>query len=240
MRLITHKEETMSKKKEILAENGKMTKSVVGHDGLPVYVRNFDISRISCLWADLCGGSNCYVFRLENAYPDYRAKLDRNYEFTKSPEFVPIMIEKIRYTKRTMKGRTKWQRIHAAGEFYDATYLLKWVAIMKALPDVNFYAYTKAVSLVKFVRDRWGLPSNFTVIFSYGGKEDHLIDPAVDRHSFVFKDKASFDAGYADASDNDMVAVDPANHRIGLKYHAQKKFEKTGWARVKRNASSVA
>jgi hypothetical protein len=218
---------------KILAENSKMTKSV-GFDGLPVYVRNFDISRVSCNWAHLCGGSNCYVAKLEAVYPSYKAKLDRNYEFTKSPEFVPVMIEEIRYIKRTMRDRTPWQRIHAAGEFYDATYLLKWCAIMKALPNVNFYAYTKAVSLVKSVRDKFGLPSNFTVIFSYGGKEDHLIDPSVDRHSFVFKDDASFDVGYANASDNDMVAVDPANHRIGLRYHAQKKFDKSGWAKLVR------
>jgi len=224
------------KQKPLLSENGKMTKAV-GYTGLPVYVRNFDISRISCNWAHLCGGSNCYVAKLENLYQEYKAKLDRNYEYTKSPQFVPDMIKEIGHIKRTMKDRQKWQRIHAAGEFYDATYLLKWCAIMKALPHVNFYAYTKAVSVVKFVRDRFGLPENFTVIFSYGGKEDHLIDPSVDRHSFVFKDDASFDAGYANASDNDMVAVDPSNHRIGLRYHAQKKFESSGWAKLVRNES---
>jgi len=217
----------------MLSENGKMTKAI-GYDGRPVWVRNFDIARWSCLSAGICGGSNCYGDKLEKLYPSYLEKVERNGEATKRPEFVDEMDAEVKYTKRTVRDRQKWQRIHALGDFYDATYLLKWIAIMKRNPDVNFYAYTKRVSLVKFVRDRWGLPDNFTVIFSYGGKEDHLIDPAVDRHAFVFKDRASFDEGYADASDNDMVAVDPSNHRIGLRYHALKKFEKSGWAKLKR------
>lgn len=217
----------------ILSENSKMSKSTIA--GVPVWVRNFDISRKSCNWAHLCAGSNCYVAKLEALYPAYAEKLERNYELTKSPEFVAIMDAEVKRTKRTMRDRQKWQRIHAAGDFYDATYFMKWCAIAKLNPTVNFYAYTKAVSLVKGVRDRFGIPSNLTIIFSYGGTEDHLIDPATDRHSYVFKDRASFDAGYSDASDNDMVAVDPANHRIGLKYHALKKFDKTGWARVRRS-----
>jgi len=87
------------------------------------------------------------------------------------------------------------------------------------VPDVEFYAYTKMVSMVQGAGVR---PSNFTVIFSYGGKEDHLIDVSYDRHSQVFSDiEGLLQAGYIDASQDDSKALTP-NNKVGLIYHGAK------------------
>lgn len=221
----------------LFAQNSKMKECKSTTDNQDVWVENFDIDRTSCENASLCGGSNCYVDRLEKVFPAYLPKLQSNKALTQSPRFVEEMSRDVAYTPRTKRHARKYKRIHSAGDFYDATYLLKWCAIMRQHPDVTFYAYTKMVSLVKGVRDRFGLPENFIYIFSYGGKEDHLIDPAVDRHSFVFKDYDAFESDYADASENDLVAIDPRNHRIGLVYHAPKEWEQSGWRFVKRTYS---
>lgn len=229
-------------KKRLFAQNGKMKKCKSTMDTQEVWVENYDIDRSSCYNAHLCAGKNCYVAKLEEVFPHYLPKLKSNKELTKREDFVDLMCQDVAYTPRTKRNARKYKRIHSAGDFYDVTYFLKWCAIMRRNPDVHFYAYTKMVSLVKGVRDRFGLPENFTYIFSYGGKEDHLIDPTIDRHSFVFKDYDSIEPDYADASENDLVAIDPRNHRIGLVYHASKAWEKSGWQFVKRTypAKSVA
>ena len=73
------------------------------------------------------------------------------------------------------------------------------------------------------------IPENFTIIFSYGGRQDDMIDPAVDRHSVVFETLGQLqDNGYADAAEYDTVALED-NPKIGLIYHGNKSFENTEW-----------
>ena len=85
------------------------------------------------------------------------------------------------------------------------------------LPDVTFYAYTKSLHLFK-TKDgiNLPLPPNLVIIYSFGGKLDHLINKRSDRHAIVYTDKLP--KNYAYANDNDHVA--PArNKKIGLKLH---------------------
>jgi hypothetical protein len=43
----------------------------------------------------------------------------------------------------------KYVRIHDAGDFYSLEYLLLWLEIVKACPNVTFYCYTKEVKMFK-------------------------------------------------------------------------------------------
>lgn len=112
-------------------------------------------------------------------------------------------------------------RVHDSGDFFSQQYLVDWCFIAAANPTLQFYAYTKMVPMVK----KTLLPPNFTMIYSYGGKWDDLIDPKVDRHSKVF---ATHDdmvaAGYHDTTENDGNAADPTKRCIGLVYHGNKGF----------------
>jgi len=121
-----------------------------------------------------------------------------------------------------LKLQPKYFRIHDVGDFYNYEYLEKWVSIMREFPKVKFYAYTKMVWLVKFRLRRSNL-KNFTPIYSFGGKEDHLIDVKKDRHSRVFRTKEELlKAGYVDASKDDLVAIG-RKKKIGLVYHGHNK-----------------
>ena len=109
-------------------------------------------------------------------------------------------------------------RIHDSGDFYNKEYLYKWFAIAEEMPNIQFYAYTKRVKMLK---DNWSnKPENLTIIFSLGGKEDALIDQKVDRHSKIFNSIEELnEAGYIDTSVNDSNAWATDNHRVGLVMH---------------------
>ena len=90
------------------------------------------------------------------------------------------------------------------------------------------------VRLFKDLTARKELPANLTLIYSYGGTEDKLIDPKVDRHSAVFSSEEELlAAGYADSSEDDAVALG-TNPKIGLIYHGTKNIENTDWSKVKK------
>lgn len=146
-----------------------------------------------------------------NAY-DWRGKL------TFRDDFVHI----INWELEKLKKRPKYFRIHDSGDFYSDRYVLKWWRIIEKNPDIHFYCYTKEISRMfrAFDRDLSLVPDNFTVCFSYGGKEDHLINPDIHRHSYVFHDKDTLDrCGFADASYDDRVIMNKENLSIGLIAH---------------------
>ena len=117
------------------------------------------------------------------------------------------------------KGMKTVVRIHDSGDFYSKKYFTSWLNIANQCPAVLFYGYTKMVSLVK--RNAALIPTNLKLCFSFGGKEDRLIDVETDCHSKVFKD--AFASDYADASHDDMILALGTNHKIGLMYHGPKK-----------------
>lgn len=106
-------------------------------------------------------------------------------------------------------------RIHDAGDFFNETYLEEWACIAEVHDDILFYAYTKEVAMFKNHTD-W-LDPNFRIVFSYGGKQDHMINRELDRHADVFPTKEALEAaGYFDQSDNDLLAVVAPSNKIGI------------------------
>jgi hypothetical protein len=146
-------------------------------------------------------------------FSNVKAAHQRNFELTKSKDFASLAVNELR-----RKRKLEAVRIHDGGDIYSKPYLVKWMLAANRMPETQFYFYTKRVSLIKNNRDI--IPDNVTVIFSYGGKEDHLIDPNTDRHSYVFRTKEQLERnGYVDASHDDTVAWKSDNHRIGLLLH---------------------
>lgn len=104
-------------------------------------------------------------------------------------------------------------RIHDAGDFFSREYLASWERIAEATPDVLFYAYTKEVVMLKNAT----LPNNFRIIFSYGGKQDDMIDPLTDRHADVFPTLSALEeAGYYNQEENDLLAISAPSNKIGI------------------------
>lgn len=121
------------------------------------------------------------------------------------------------------KYENKYIRIHDAGDFFNLQYAQDWIDISKANPQCTFYTYTKEVSMFKSL----SLPDNFITIFSFGGREDHLIDRETDRHSDVFPNyDEMIEAGYNDIGDDDSQAAMNPNHKVGLYRNNIKHFIK--------------
>ena len=108
------------------------------------------------------------------------------------------------------------QRIGNSLNFFDQNYLNAWLNVMSHFPEKQFYAYTKSLHL-----DFSGKPNNFTLIQSFGGKLDHLIQ--LDKpHSKIFNSEESrIKAGYCDGNINDSPAQ-RGELKIGLVYHGVK------------------
>jgi len=116
-------------------------------------------------------------------------------------------------------------RIHDAGDFFSKQYAIDWISIAEANQQCIFYTYTKEVALFKGMAKK--LPPNFITIFSFGGRQDHLIDKEKDRHSDVFPShKEMIEAGYNDIADDDSQAAINPNHRVGLYRNNIKHFIK--------------
>jgi len=66
------------------------------------------------------------------------ATKEQNYEYSTSEHFTSWMILELR------RVQAKLFRIHVVGDFYNAAYIKKWIAIVRACPSTRFYAYTRS------------------------------------------------------------------------------------------------
>ena len=216
--------------KNILSQNSKMKKSsrLVYNWTLPAFRIDLNGQTFqTCPNASKCA-VGCYAKQGAYVWPNVAAVHRAKLELSLRADFASIMIEAITAVYRP--GKEMFIRIHDAGDFYSAEYVLKWLGVMRHFSmnsNIKFYAYTKQVDQFQ----RLSLPDNFTVIYSYGGKQDKLIKET-DRHSRVFEDQKSLlSAGYIDASHDDMLALTD-NPKVGLVYHGQKSYAKTSWQKV--------
>lgn len=214
----------------LLTRNSKIKKSEkrTFNFGMPAYKSASGF--ITCPNAAACA-EGCYALAGAYRFSNVERAFERRLEAAQSPDFIQLMLREIDVNK------AERIRIHDSADFFSQEYLYKWLTIMELRPNVEFYAYTKMVSMIKKLTDK--LPKNFTVIFSFGGTEDHLIDVNNDRHSLVFENVEQLKAaGYADASEQDDVALG-ANPKIGLVYHGTKNIENTNWQKVKQFKKAV-
>jgi hypothetical protein len=110
-------------------------------------------------------------------------------------------------------------RINTEGDLYSASYFRQIIDLCKLVDGIQVYLYTKSVNLVKSNIGQ-GLPSNLSVIFSFGGIQDGLIDVTKDRHCRIFDTKAELEAaGYVDVSESDLIAATTNSIKIGIVKH---------------------
>lgn len=188
--------------------------------GIPAYRSQSGL--VTCPYAAACV-KGCYAKAGAYLFSNVAQAFERRLELTLTPGFVAEAL------KQLDKKRVERLRIHDSGDFYSAEYRDKWFEIIRARPSIEFYAYTKARPLFEGIE----LPRNFTLIHSYGGKYDKQINVERDRHARVFETLEALKlAGYADASNDDLVALGP-NPKIGLVYHGTKLIKNTDWNKVK-------
>ena len=116
------------------------------------------------------------------------------------------------------KKKPDYVRVHDSGDYYSKKYLNKWIDIALLFPEVRFYSYTNMIQMFLDTK----LPSNFNIIFSDSGKQKHLIDPILHRHTKIFAIHSDLKAeGYTDASKIDLYATKWFNptKKVGLIFH---------------------
>lgn len=210
---------------ELLTQNSKIKKikdKKTYNFGIPAFKSETGFS--TCPNAATCI-IGCYANAGAYKFSNVAQVFEKRLKLTQTGQFVVRMLQEID------KKKAIRIRVHDSGDFYNREYLYKWRSIALNRPNVEFYAYTKMVSLVKSIE----MPSNFKIIFSFGGIQDKLIDTENDRHAFVFQTLGDLMlAKYADASQNDLVAIGP-NKKIGLVYHGTKNYSNTNWSKIKRS-----
>ena len=203
----------------LLTQNSKLKKTSTINNAR---IFNFSIpayksktGKIICPFAKDCI-KYCYAQKGNyTRFPIVQELMEKKYELTKKPEFINLM------NKEILKKNCTHVRIHDSGDFYSVKYLLKWLQIAKDNSNVIFYAYTKSISFFKVSLKMMGikLPNNFKVIFSFGSKQDNLINTKTDRHALIFDNiKDLINKSYINASDNDLNAI-TKNKNVGLVYH---------------------
>lgn len=199
----------------LLTQNSKLKKTSkelgkrVFNFGIPAY--KTASGKLTCPMADECV-KFCYAKKGAYIWSNVKPAFERRYEVTKQDDFIDVMTAEIR------KKKAEYVRIHDSGDFYSRKYLHKWIEVMKQNPGVRFYAYTNMVQLMKDEE----LPDNFDVTFSDSGKQRHLIDKRMDKHTRIFKSKEDLNSeGYTDASKLDLYATKWFNktNKVGLIYH---------------------
>jgi hypothetical protein len=150
-------------------------------------------------------GSKCFGLSGAYLFPVVANAYDWRGEMTKSSDFVDMMY------KELSRKKSKYVRIHDIGDFYSDRYLHMWLNIMRMAPDKIFWCYTKEVARFKAFEELDLMPPNFRYVYSYGGKNDDLINPDRDRHSMTVEpDKGAYlmAYGYTDLTADEFKITD--------------------------------
>lgn len=199
-----------------LAQNAKMRKSTgkkTFNFGIPAF--KSVSGTITCPMAGECK-KGCYATQGTYIWSNVSKKYEERLELTRTNDFIYTISAEI------IRRKVERVRIHDSGDFYSAAYAYRWFKIMELNPEIEFYAYTKMVHMFNKFKSQELIPSNFIVIYSYGGKQDKLVDVSVDRHSRVFSSESELlENGYVNASKDDILALTD-NINVGLIYHGAK------------------
>jgi hypothetical protein len=158
----------------------------------------------ACPSAGICA-KVCYARNGSYRFSNVRLRHQRNLAYTLDdlPGWTEQMIGEIR-RKRTPPV----VRIHDAGDYYSDEYTGAWLEVIRACPDARFYSYTKELDRMRRLVEP-NRPVNFKWVYSYGGVQDHLVDPDKERVCDVFPTVEGLHAaGYHDQAASDLLAVD--------------------------------
>lgn len=236
--------------KPLLRQNSELRKDNIFNFSLPAWVTtlpdgsNFNV----CQQAGACA-KVCYALNGTYRFPAVKAAHQRNLLLARDEEeeFVSQLIAELSAKKFRPKNQPRdlgleshdhltptiqdllthgaaAVRIHDGGDFFSDSYLEAWLEIARTYDDIIFYAYTKEVTRFRRAMD---VPDNFLIVYSLGGKEDHLLDLEVDQHADVFPTKEALEeASYFDQETNDLLCVLAPSNKIGIVANSIPSFRK--------------
>jgi len=192
--LITKRPDKLIDANTKLKTSGKMTNQRFYDMTLPAYqglyvdekTGSFKVVR-TCPYAGECS-KFCYAAKGGYVmFPASSLSASRvvNYLMNDEEGFKNQMISELQSASGGLKkkGIQLVLRWHDSGDFLSEKYLQLAYDIARATPEVEHYAYTKNIPLVRKLQEVQ--PNNFTFNFSFGGTEDETIDVDKDKHARV-------------------------------------------------------
>ena len=94
--------------------------------------------------AEVCVGmtescrEHCYARQVERLRPGVRTRYEKNLRLSRLPDFA----QRVRYF--ILNHDIAVVRVHVGGDFYSAAYGKKWLRVMRRLPSVRFFLYTRS------------------------------------------------------------------------------------------------
>jgi hypothetical protein len=178
--------------------------------GIPAY--KSANGKLTCPFADECI-KFCYAKKGAYIWSNVQPAFEKRYQLTKTDKFIKEMSNEI------IKKKPDYIRVHDSGDYYSNEYLYKWLKLSAIHTRVRFYSYTNCIKMFKDIE----LPENYDIIFSDSGKQKHLIDQDIDRHTKIFHSHTELmSSGYIDASKIDLYATkwfNNNNNNVGLISH---------------------
>lgn len=192
--------------RRLLTQNREMKQIGVYNWTLPAWAGRLPDGRTynTCPSAGICR-QVCYARHGTYLWPAVRAKHHSNLQFVlDDPDgWQQAMLAELAAPK--FVGR--WIRVHDSGDFFSDDYTTRWLRIMRDRPEVNFYCYTKEIDRFRRLVEP-DPPENLLWFYSYGGTQDHVIDPQTDRVADVFPDEEAIAAaGWSSQEASDLLAV---------------------------------
>jgi len=123
----------------------------------------------SCPEATNFCASICYAGKLEKIYKGVSNMLVRNFDMLKNAsraEMITLLSDMVAQfvADCDKRGADKLFRIHWDGDFFSPTYATAWQAVIKANPDVQFWAYTRVATAAIYLHAQ--KLSNLALYFS--------------------------------------------------------------------------
>lgn len=109
--------------------------------------------------------SHCYAVRYAQYRTTAQAKYQRNLELSRLPDFA----QRLRYF--ILNEDIRVVRIHTGGDYFSAGYARKWLQVIRWLPQVKFYTYTRSWRIpgIKRVVDQIAELPNACIWYSCDG-----------------------------------------------------------------------
>lgn len=165
----------------------------------------------------------CYAAWMEIQRDALQKNRWHNYDLLESANGLSEKIDLIERSIKNLlseKPQIKQIRIHESGDFYKGEYFDAWLQIAKRFPNIEFYAYTKALPFVKKHEKEINNTPNFTIDLSMGGTRDdlaHELEGFKKAYVFITPEEA-LEAGHIIDLD-DSLAQDIEGGDFGLLVH---------------------
>ena len=203
--------------------NAKLAKTATIHGIAKAHYVSFNLpAQKTCPSAGNCKNW-CYASTGTYLFPSSVNLRLQNFDWLRHTKNIEIMANEIHHTMIRKNKRIRVVRIHDSGDFFSTSYLYAWIKVARWNPDKLFYAYTKEVKRIKELIAEFGddlIPSNLTLIFSFGGRHDHMIDTENDYNAKVFATRQELESsGYVDTGKDDLTFL--KTKKIGLVVHGR-------------------